>query len=172
MTAAITLLLFASVHSGFQRDSRLIAQTDGRVQDRSDYLVVKGRYSNYDYSYSVRIPRGMTGMRSPSPFPNHGFAIQLSDHPEASVTVDASYNAAEWKSFNDAIEVHLDIFKRKVGGEVSIVARVPTTLAKLRAIRFTMKPTTRRRQAIRNYERFSWRLEKPPEKSESFMKLF
>ena len=116
-----------------------IAQTDRGVQD---YLVVKDRYSNYDYGYSVRVPKSMTGLRSPSPFPNHGFLIHLSDNPKASVSVDASYNAAEWRSLNDAITAHLDIFKRNVGGEVSLVAQVPTTLGGLRAIRFTMKAGT------------------------------
>jgi len=120
----------------------LIAQTDRGVQERPDYLVERGRYSNYDYGYSVRIPKGLTGLRSPSPFPNHGFVIQLSDHPQASCSVDASYNAAEWSSFNDVIEANLDSFKRHVGGEVSIVARGPTTLGGLRAIRFTMKAKT------------------------------
>lgn len=142
MTAAINLLvsvrsiLVSCVILG------LITQTDRGVQERSDYLVEKGRYSNYDYGYSVRIPKGLSGLRSPSPFPNHGFVIQLSDHPEASCSVDASYNAAEWSSFNDAIETHLNFFKRHVGGEVSMVARRSTTLGGLRAIRFTMKART------------------------------
>jgi len=120
----------------------LIAQTDRGVQERSDYLVVKDRYSNYDYGYSVRIPKGITGLRSRSPFPNHGFLIQLSDDPKAEVSVDASYNAAEWRSFNDVIKAHLDFFKRDVDGKVSIVARVPATLGGLRAIRLTMKART------------------------------
>ena len=40
------------------------------------------------------------------------------------------------------IKVELDEFKRDVDGEVSIVARVPTTLGGLRATRFTMKART------------------------------
>jgi len=126
MAIAITLLS-SLVHPGF-------------AQTRSDDIVVKNRYSNYDYAYSVRIPKGLIGLRSPSPFPNHGFAIELSD--QAIVSVDGSYNAAEWRSFDDAIKVHKDSFKREVGGEVKIVARVPTVLGGLRAIRFTMKPRT------------------------------
>ena len=129
MTVAMTLVLFGLVHPGF-------------AQTRSDDIVVKNRYSNYDYAYSVRIPKGLTGFQSPSPFPNHGFAIELSDQPQASLTVDASYNAAEWRSFDDAIKFHKDIFKREVGGEVRIVARVATVLGKLRAVRFTMRPRT------------------------------
>jgi len=125
MMATISLLLYGSVHAG---------QTE-----RSDYLVEKARYSNYDYAYSVRIPKGLIGLRSPSPFPDHGFVIQLSDETKASVAVDASYNAAEWRSFADAIKAELDIFKREVGAEVSVVAQAPAVLAGLRATRFTMK---------------------------------
>src|ERR1044072_1048241 len=127
MMVAIVLVLSSS--AGF-----LFAQT------RSDYLLVKNRYSNYDYAYSVRLPKGLTGLRSPSPFPNHGFAIQLSDNPKASISVDASYNAAEWTSFDDAIKFHKDSFKREVGGEVNLVAQAPAVLGGLKAIHFTMKP--------------------------------
>ena len=126
MMVAIVLVLSSA--AGF-----LFAQT------RSDYLLVKHRYSNYDYAYAVRLPKGLTGLRSPSPFPNHGFAIQLSDEPKASLSVDASYNAAEWNSFDDAIKFHKDSFKREVGGEVKIVNRAPAVLGGLKAIRFTMK---------------------------------
>lgn len=133
MTATMSLLL--SVHAGFLCDSPLIAQTN-----RSDYLIVKDRYSNYDYGYSVRIPKGLTALRSPAPFPNHGFVIHFSDDPNASLSVDASYNAADWTSFDDAINAHRDSFKREVGGDVSVVAQVPTALGELRAKRFTMKP--------------------------------
>jgi hypothetical protein len=110
------------------------------VQDTANYLTVKGRYSNYDYAYSVQIPKGLTALQSRPPFPNHGFVIQLSDHPKADLAVDASYNAAEWSSFNDAINAHLGYFKDEVGGEVGVVGRAHTFLGGLRAIRFTMKP--------------------------------
>lgn len=128
LTATISLLLSDAAYPG--------------VQQTSNYLVVKDRYSNYDYGYSVRIPAGLTALQSRPPFPNHGFVIQLSDHPKADLSVSASYNGAEWNSFDDAINAHLDYFKNKVGGEVGIVARVPVVLGGLRAIRFTMKPKT------------------------------
>ena len=125
----ISFLLSGSLHGAY------------RFQERSDYLVEKDRYSNYDYGYSVRIPKGLTGVRSPSPFPNHGFVIELPEHPKASVSVDASYNAAEWRSFADAINAHKRYFKDEVGGDVSVVARVPAVLGGLRATRFMMKRT-------------------------------
>jgi len=129
IAAMISFLLSGSLHGAY------------RFQERSDYLVEKDRYSNYDYGYSVRIPKGLTGVRSPSPFPNHGFLIELSEHPKASVSVDASYNAAEWRSFADAINAHKRYFKDEVGGDVSVVARVPAVLGGLRATRFMMKRT-------------------------------
>jgi hypothetical protein len=112
------------------------------VQDTADYLTVKGRYSNYDYGYSVRIPRGLTALQSRPPFPNHGFIIELSEHPKAELGVSASYNAAEWNSFDDAVNAHAGFFKSKVGGEVSVVARAPAVLGGLKAVRFTLKPKT------------------------------
>ena len=125
--AAISLAICSSV----------IAQTGSGVDRRSDNLEVKDQYSNYDYAYSVRIPKGLSGSRSPAPFPNHGFVIQLSDH--ASLAIDASYNAALWHSFDEAIEAYKNNFKREVGGEVSVVAQAPAVLGKLKAVRFLMK---------------------------------
>jgi len=110
---------------------------------REPDIVVKNRYLNYDYAYSVRVPNGLTGSRSPSPFPNHGFGIQLSDEPKASISVDGSYNAAEWRSFDDAIKAHKGFFKHEVGSEVKVVARAPAVLGKLRAVRFTMTSNNR-----------------------------
>ena len=107
-----------------------------------DDVVVKDRYSNYDYAYSVRIPKGLTALQSHAPFPNHGFAIQLSDQANARLSVDGSYNAAEWSSFNEAMNAHKDYFGRELGGEVRVVARAPTILGGLRAIRFTMMSNT------------------------------
>jgi hypothetical protein len=68
--------------------------------------------------------------------------IELSDHPKADLSVSASYNAAEWSSFNDAINAHLRYFNHAVGSQVSVVVRAPTVLGGLKAIRFTMKPKT------------------------------
>ena len=142
--AAISFLFSGSVHSRFPRDSRPSAQTGRGARERSDYLVVRDQYSNYDYGYSVRIPKGLTALRSPSPFPNHGFIIKLSNHPQADLSANANYNAAEWNSFEDAINAHKDYFKDEVGGEVSIVSQVPAVLGGLKAIRFTMTPRTLR----------------------------
>jgi hypothetical protein len=74
--------------------------------------------------------------------------IELSEHPKASVSVDASYNAAEWRSFADAINAHKRYFKNEVGGEVSVVARVPAVLGGLRATRFMMKSKTSEVQEV------------------------
>jgi len=110
------------------------------VQETSDFLVLRGLYSNYDYGYSVRIPKGLTALGARPPFPNHGFVIELAKHPKAELDVSASYNAAEWNSFDDAIDAHRGYFRSKVGGEVSITARAATVLGRLKAVRFTMKP--------------------------------
>lgn len=112
------------------------------VQDTANLLPVKNLYSNYDYAYSVRIPRGLTAFQSRPPFPNHGFVIKLSDHPEAELAVSASYNAAEWSSFDDAVNAHLRYFKDEGGGEVGVISRAPAVLGGFKAIRFTMKPKT------------------------------
>lgn len=120
----------------------LILLSSGHAAFRADLVPVKDRYTNYDYAYSVRLPKGLTGLQSPAPFPNHGFVIELADDAKASLSVSASYNAAEWNSFTDAIIAHKSYFKREVGSEIDVVAKAPAVLGGLRAIHFTMKPRT------------------------------
>jgi hypothetical protein len=42
----------------------------------------EGRYYNYDFGFSVDIPKGMVGVRPPAPMPNHGFVIDP-ENPQA-----------------------------------------------------------------------------------------
>jgi hypothetical protein len=104
--------------------------TDASVesQQKEKYLLLKGRYYNYDYGYSVLIPAGLTGFRAAAPAPNHGFGITLSEKPESSVWVDASYNAADWKSFDDAISSYISGIKDSGGMDVSVEQRTPAWL--------------------------------------------
>lgn len=98
----------------------------------------QGRYSNYDYAYSVRIPKGLIGYRSPAPMPNHGFGIDLSKEADSQVWMDASYNSLEWASFDDAINTELDYLKEKDVSDIKLVRRVSTHLSRLRAVRFVI----------------------------------
>jgi hypothetical protein len=73
----------------------------------------KKRYFNYDYAYSVAIPRGMIGYGAC--YTNHGFGIDLTNpasnewvkeegNPKAFLLLDAYYNAGDLKSFDEAIK--------------------------------------------------------------------
>jgi hypothetical protein len=109
-----------------------------KAQHKQAYVTVRGRYSNYDYAYSVFVPKGMVGLRSPAPNPNHGFVIRLRGEAKAELSVDASYNAAEWDSFDEALNADLDRFKRETGSEVSILTRRFVVLGGLKAIHFAL----------------------------------
>jgi hypothetical protein len=108
-------------------------------QQNTTYLRIEETYINYDYGYSVVIPRPLVGLRSPPPFPNHGFVINLSGDPLARITVDASYNAAEWNSFREALYAHFDQFKRDSSGEVTLMMQRPAVLGGLKAIHFSLR---------------------------------
>ena len=111
------------------------------LQSSSGDVVVRGLYSNYDYGYSVSIPKGLSGFRAAAPAPNHGFGIALSENPKSFVWVDASYNAAFWKSFNDAIQAHMEHIKDR-GVNVELVQKERTRIASLPAIRFIIEYNT------------------------------
>lgn len=110
-------------------------------QQEAIFLRVGAAYINYDYGYSVVIPKPLVGLRSPPPFPNHGFVINLSGQPLARITVDASYNAAEWNSLQEGLKAHLDQFNRDSSGEVKIVMQRPAVLGGLKAIHFSLRST-------------------------------
>jgi hypothetical protein len=111
----------------------------------------EGRYSNYDYAYSVQIPKGMVGFGSC--ITNHGFGIDLTNptsrvwteltpkgiYPKSYVYVDASYNSAEWQSFDEAFRALVMNPKDKGITDVELVTRNPTHLSRLTAMRFVVR---------------------------------
>jgi len=68
-------------------------------------------YSNFNYAYSITIPKEYIGYRSGCPNPNHGFGIDLDSFSQNYIYVDASYNALFWESFDDAINAYLQYLK-------------------------------------------------------------
>src|SRR3989442_11999756 len=54
-----------------------------------------GQYSNPNFGFAVRIPKGITGHDLPAPAPHHGFGVVLSWEPRAYMDFDGSYNALE-----------------------------------------------------------------------------
>ena len=109
--------------------------SDEAIPEEEGWTFEQGIYSNYEYAYSVRIPDGLVGYRSPAPMPNHGFGIDLSKEDEAAVWLDGSYNALEWSSLAEATRAQLDFLKDdKDISDVRIVKRTSTRLSGLPAV--------------------------------------
>ena len=98
----------------------------------------QGSYSNYEYGYSVNIPDGLTGYRSPSPMPQHGFGIDLSKADNAEVWVDGAYNSLEWGSLDEAANENLKYLKDHGVTSIRVIRRRYVRLANLRAIRIAV----------------------------------
>lgn len=111
----------------------------------------EGLYSNYDYAFSVQIPKGMIGFGSC--VTNHGFGIDLTNptsrlwlervkdgiYPQSYLYVDASYNSLEWQSLDEAMKANLEYLKDEGGTNIELVSKTSTRLSKLRAIRFVAR---------------------------------
>jgi hypothetical protein len=110
----------------------------------------EGRYSNYDYAFSVKVPKGMIGFGSCDT--NHGFGIDLSDPtshlwtepshtwPHSYLYVDASYNGLEWQSLDEAMKANLEYLKdNERVTDIQLTSKTSTRLSKLRAIRFVTR---------------------------------
>jgi hypothetical protein len=110
-----------------------------------DDITVEGRYVNFDYAYSVLVPRGMmAAMNSTPPNPNHGFGIDLTHPtstgwtmPKLSLWADASYDSAEYGSPNAVIKSNLEWLRGK-HTQVRLLSRYPAHLGSLRAVRFVI----------------------------------
>jgi len=107
----------------------------------------EGRYSNYDYGYSVAIPDGMIGFGAC--ITNHGFGIDLSNptsglwakpeeagFPKAYLSVDAHYHVEEWRSFTGAIKEEMSFLEEDKATDIRLLSRQRTRLSGLRATRF------------------------------------
>jgi len=111
--------------------------------DPDDYLV-RGRYSHFDYAYSVLVPAGMIGATTET---WHGFGIDLThptapvwwtrqkDFPRAYLSVEGSYNSAELASLDDAVKWSVNTLKENYV-HTRLVSKTSTRLGGLRALRF------------------------------------
>ena len=94
----------SSTHPPKQGDS----EPKGHKQRINEPVKWRGRYTNVDYGFSVKIPAGFVGEGSVAPAPNHGFAIHLGER--SVVWVDATYENSpdsphEFGSFNAKLGV-------------------------------------------------------------------
>jgi hypothetical protein len=110
------------------------------VGNKQSGVAVRGTYSNYDYAFSVRIPKGMVGYRSAAPNPNHGFVIRRSTGNNE-ISVFANYNASEWRSFDDVVKARMQSFRDETGGECTLLKQTPTIMGGLKALRFVIRST-------------------------------
>ena len=98
----------------------------------------QGKYFNYEYGYSLKIPAGLTGYRSPAPMPNHGFGIDLSREDCAQVWVDGMYNSLEWGSLNEAANNEVTYLKANNISDVRLLRLTYGRLSHLRSVRIVV----------------------------------
>jgi len=127
-------------------DKVATARASTKLAQAPAYDFIEGRYANFNYAYSVLVPKGMVGATSPAPLPQHGFGINLlkpssgslsekGGWPKAYLWVDGSYNSLMWNSFQDVINENLRWKKGKYN-LVRLIRRDTTHLGRLPAVRF------------------------------------
>lgn len=116
-------------------------------QTCSDDTRVEGRYYDYDFGFSVDLPKGMNGVVM-----HHSFGIDLDnpqsvrwadggEFPKSYVSVDAHYNSLEWRSLDEAVRESLSYIEPDPGSKVTLLRKATTSLAGLRAARFVARYT-------------------------------
>ena len=152
-TTFVTLLI--SILFGFCSIQKpTVSAPEGQpesAENTNNLVTVKRRYVNNTYGFSVVVPQGFTGLRSPAPLPNHGFCISLTPMLEANISVDGSYNAFYWTSLEEALSQEIEFVQPK-GAELLTTERNFTHLAKLPAIKAIVKYKTPATNEIRLQE--------------------
>jgi hypothetical protein len=93
-----------------------------------------GKYRNYEYGYTVRIPAGFVGLSPASPWPQHGIEINLTPGSEAAVYTSGYFSSVDYSSLDAAVNSDVNDL-RKRSSDLQIVSRRTERLGKLRAIR-------------------------------------
>lgn len=118
---AISLLLVSGV---------MVGQTAPVAKEQS----WTGKYRNYEYGYTVRIPAGFVGLSPASPWPQHGIKIKLTPGSEAAVYTSGYFSSVDYSSLDAAVNSDVNDL-RKRSSDLEIVSRRTERLGKLRAIR-------------------------------------
>ena len=102
---------------------------------RADYPKVVGVYSNYDYAFAVRLPKGVVGFNEPAMHPNHGVWVYLDSAETIYLWVGAEYNSLFFQSIEEAADSSISWLKEDSTTGVLLVSREYTQLGGLRACR-------------------------------------
>lgn len=95
----------------------------------------QGTYENkFGYAYRVTVPSGLTGLKTPPPAPQHGFAIDLGSG--AHISVDGSYNTLDYSTARDAAAAHAEYLADQ---QITPPRYQRTKLANLQAIETTIQ---------------------------------
>ncbi len=108
----------------------------------------KRRYCNYEYAFCVEIPEKLIGLSDPSPLPQHGVGITLSQNPKSYLYVGGEYNGLEWATLDEAVEWQLNWLKEK-GTDVIVQRTERTNLQNLQAMRLIVQYKSRATGEIR-----------------------
>ncbi len=146
----------------------------------------RARYTNFEYGYSITIPRGLVGLSPPAPWPQHGIEITLSRNHHAHILTNADFSAIDYPSLDAAVDSDLKEPENNAQ-EVQVVNRHREWLGHLEAIRvmvrykdavsgatFVEETTTAIRRAKRPEEGvlYTIKLVTPEQRYESNRKVF
>jgi len=112
--------------------------TKAHVPKISKDQLWKGTYVNYEYGYSLTIPRGLVGLSPPAPWPQHGIEIRLTGSHHAHVLTNADFSAVDYPSLDAAIDSDLRE-PRQNSTETQLVSRRNARLRSLEAVRVMVR---------------------------------
>lgn len=118
-----------------ERDFRVtVIQEDDEL-----YCEIKSAaYTNYQYDFRVLLPRGLQGLTSVPPLPQHGFFIRLGRKPETRITVSGEFNSALYESLEEVVAVEVSA-AIQLKANFEITKRVATKLQDIPAVRLVAR---------------------------------
>lgn len=96
------------------------------------------KYTNYEYGYSLKIPRGLVGLSPPAPSPQHGIKIRLSENHDVYMVTNAFFSAVDYPSLEAAVDSDLAELGRRAT-DLQIVSRHREWLGHLKATQWRVR---------------------------------
>jgi len=112
--------------------------TNTQVSKISKDQLWKSTYANYEYGYSLTIPRGLVGLSPPAPWPQHGIEIRLAGNHYAHILTNADFSAVDYPSLDAAVDSDLRE-PRQNSTETQLVSRRRARLRSLEAMRVMVR---------------------------------
>jgi len=134
---SVSIYVLALVDTAVGFSSRLAHYFPSDVGVRSEHRW-RVKYVNFEYGFSVIIPKGRVRTSPPTPWPQHGVKIQLTKDGDSFLLANADFSASDYSSLREVVDS--DIKEAETSrSNLMVLGRRSERLGSLRAMLVILK---------------------------------